>query len=158
MRGFVSESTNKTLPDRLNELGYKTVSELFASYPGEPFGRVYRRLFDGTRDDRSVHFPMMFLKLSYEREAKESGKLRLFAIDSLVRSFVEHGGPGWRKGSNWNDRLARVYSSWHVPAGHDAECTRVWDALKQLDPPIGWKPTSVEDEILARAFQAGWPV
>lgn len=154
----MSESINKALQFRLDELGYTTVSELFASYPAEPFGRVYRRLFDRTTEDHSNRFPIMFLKLSYEREATASGNLRLFAIDALVRSFVEHGGPGWRKGSNWGNRLARVYSNWHVPAAHDEECARVWYALKQLEPPIGWKPLSVEDELLALAFQVGWPI
>lgn len=143
---------------RLRELNCQSVSELFARNPGVPFGRVLRVIAKKEPEKSHLDIPLLLLKQLYENEARETGTSRAFAIDTLHRSIVEHVGAGWRTGKNWDDRRARIFSSWYTPHEYDSLCECVWKALKELDPPSGWRPETVADSVLLAAFEKGWPL
>lgn len=54
-------------------------------------------------------------------------------------------------------RYTRAFGSWQRLVGRDLEprCDEVLSSLRKLAPPPGWRPESVNDPLLSKAF-ASW--
>lgn len=144
--------------NRVQSQGYATVSSFLNAYPGEPYGKLLKII--ATRVEGKNHFdlPIFAIKEAHRREALLLGATRDYAKDTLVRSLRDTLGSGWKKGTSWEERRAQAYSSWAIPAGADGPCADVWRVLKQLDPPVGWRPKPVGDELIDKAFDIAWPI
>jgi hypothetical protein len=148
---------SKLLSQRITELGFNSTLELFRENPNVSFGHILRLVGKPVEGKNYLDIPILVLKLSYAVEAKKAGNLKEFAKDCLIRSFVEHVKQGWGIGKDWKRRSANVFANWFTPEGEDEMYTKVWNKIVATPPPIGWRPSSIYDEIISKAFDEVWP-
>ena len=141
---------------RLNELGFTSVTQLFEHHAGEPIWKVLRTIAHSVPNKNYLDIPIMALKLAYEHEMTDQGKQRQFALDTLQRSLVEYLGKGWMVGKNWQKRHSNAHIHWHIPSEHFQKLELIWKVIERTAPK-GWKPNTVNDEILLNAFAEVWP-
>ena len=94
-------------------------------------------------------------------------ELRALAMESLARAIAAEFPLGWNQEAGSAARRARVWMQWHTGCAtlvHPAESAaveerlqRVWLALKDAEPPCGWRPADASDAIIAAAFEKAWP-
>lgn len=95
--------------------------------------------------------------------------LRRHAMDSLARALSAEFPDGWNQEAGSAARRARAWMRWHTlqaqteaQSGTPGEASEerlqaVWVALKDAEPPCGWRPVDGGDPIIGRAFAAAWP-
>lgn len=139
----------------LAERGHSALSGYLVGRPGTSYVHLGQELGG---------FAALQLEQIHWQEAKDSGKLRECASDALVRFLRARLRNGWGKGFHCAINTAGVFADWivmlcgqHDPAGIRARAEEVWSCLEQLHPPKGWLPESPQDELIARAFETGWP-
>jgi hypothetical protein len=142
------------IENRARAIGYASLSELLADVPGEPYADVAKRLGDVA--------PIQVLAVQL-REAKLTGRVRDAAKDSLVRNLVEQLPNGWGIGDNSDWQSVRALSSWSSELAVTGGCEElkprllaIARALRALPPPSGWIPSSPNDSIIERVFDAEW--
>ncbi len=84
-------------------------------------------------------------------------------MDSLVRDLNYYLPDGWPEEPNRHFKLAHACTVWFVRlkmAHEELETVadNVESALRELPPPVGWKPASPNDPLIEAAFARCWPV
>lgn len=155
---FLKEQVRKSgIYGALHRLGYERILDFVENYPGETFCQLAEHL--------SV-MPIVVYH-GYAFEAVEQAATRQFAMQTLVREMLDVLPNGWihKKGSSRFEmktthsiayikgELKRVLAS-----REDIEATdRVWNALLDMDPPQGWLPKDINNPLIQKAFDIGWP-
>ena len=149
------EDWSLQIKERINALGYPTLTVFLAAFPNEPYVKLAKRLGKNVTPLQIIHAQLA--------ESQELKYQRIVAIDSLSRILHEETR-GWMVGEQWKHRLAITNSRWlaMIPSNeHSNEIKqskeRVWITLMTLTPYQGWLPTSCNDTILGTAFNRGWP-
>ena len=144
------------LREAVHSLGFSSLTDALAAMPGRPYGEVANRLGNVA--------PIQVIAIQF-REARQSGRVRDAAKDSLCRNLVERLPNGWRVGekSDWQSVLA--LSSWSSEIKVTGECPElestlfaVSSALRATPPPTGWIPLGPHDRIIESAFDLHWPI
>jgi len=138
----------------LHSRGFESTSDLLSRFPAKPYVDLAADLGND----------MAALQLEWMQfeEAKEQGKLRDAAMDSLARELAGHLREGWGRGTQVDFNTAGVFADWVTRLeDYDPDLVpraeAVWQALHELRPPEGWKPEGPDNPLLAFAFDKGWP-
>jgi hypothetical protein len=142
---------------RAKNLGYANVGAFFENNPGIPYGVLLKKISVPVESGRHLDIPILVLKMVHRQNAIETGRIREYAIDTMVRSLTEHLGSGWNAGRNSKERRAAAYANWSTVPEFNSHFEKVWRALESLNPPDRWRPDAVADPIIERAFEIGWP-
>jgi len=142
--------------EKIRSTGASSVTEFLARYPAIPFHKLLRQL-------GMLMAPMQLNTLQFD-EAIANDKVRDAVKDLLVRTLNDITKRGWGRGGHWESNRAMAYSHFvtDVPtysrnAVKQDVAIKVWMALESLQPPVGWLPVSVNDPLIEKAFEIGWP-
>lgn len=146
--------------ERVAALGYDSVEQFMRAFPGAPYIELVNRLGD---DVAAIQVEC----LQFD-EATARNELRAAAMDSLVRDLRRYLDKGWEGGAVGNFTTIQAKVAWigrlegssrnKVPSDElNRRGEVVWCALEQLQPPIGWLPTQMDDSYIVGAFVVGWP-
>jgi hypothetical protein len=94
-------------------------------------------------------------------------------MDALVRDINYYLPNGWlvsagapNTNANTSKRVrfltSSVYANWMTKIQicdlrWEPNAKLVWRSLKESAPPVGWKPTDIDDPFIAAAFTKAWP-
>jgi len=139
--------------ERILATGVSSISEFLRKHPAEPYHKLAKYL------DGPVA-AVQFIKLNFD-EAIARGTAREACKDLLVRTLNDDLKRGWQRGFHWESNRAGAYAHFVTfiwgPDEYRDFGERVWDALKGLDPPPDWIPQSIDDPLIEKAFDLGWP-
>lgn len=152
------EAWEKKLLDRVRQRGFATVGEFVTSRPGVPYPELADELGPDILGAQVVDAQL--------REAREQGKLRFAAADSLVRCIRQQLPQGWGKTQSQDAGVTNdfmnitAWSYWStlfksVQPGDDIP-DAVWSHLKE-SAPLGWLPRDADDSVARGAINAAWP-
>jgi hypothetical protein len=140
---------------RLREQGFETIKDFLKKHPAVPYVDVVNKI-------ASWVAAMQLSRLQME-EAKEQGKLREAAMDSLARNLNALPN-GWVVDSATESQAARAVARTSALIAvdgnspqYDDQMLIVYNALKELNPSIGWRPSGPDDPLIQKAFGRGWP-
>ena len=145
---------------RIAALGFSGIDRFMSAFPAEPYLILVSRLGDDVA-------PIQLECIQFN-DAEKRNYLRIAAIDSLVRDLRRYLDKGWEGGARGNFATVQAKVTWvrrldgssrnRSPSAelHSLGET-VWNALEQLQPPIGWLPTGLGDEYIRSAFGVAWP-
>jgi hypothetical protein len=146
--------------DRVRRMGFADPVAFAAAHPQIPFGQLFRILLENDTDGGETITISQFQELLFE-EAKRSGKLRHAIRDTLLRRLRQHLGHGWNRGAKIKERRAAAFSQWELPTFDRQRLAnitdRIWQALRDLEPPDDWCPGCITNPYLEKAFEVGWP-
>jgi hypothetical protein len=98
------------------------------------------------------------------QEAKRDGTLRQAAMDAFARELNWRLPEGWVPDGPAESRAAGAYASTTTLVEIDGESPQfhgqlleMYQSLKLLQPPIGWRPAGGNDPLIQEAFARGWP-
>lgn len=139
----------------LRHVGCSTVEDFLRQFPGKPYVDIAAEYTDLTGAG---------LVRAQMEEARTRGTLRKAAMDVLVRELNGHLPGGWGQGDRVQFHTGGAYAWWVnalTVAARSPElepaAQRIWQALIRAAPPIGWRPSSVDDPLIQSAFGEGWP-
>lgn len=139
----------------LREQGFESVSGFLERHPAEPYVDVVKRI--------APWVAAMQLSRLQMQEAKREGTLREAAMDAFARE-LNWLPEGWIPDSASESRAAAAYAHASTLVELDGESpqfsgqmSEVYDALKALQPPIGWRPSGPNDPLIQEALARGWP-
>jgi hypothetical protein len=142
--------------EKLAQIGASSCAELLARFPGRSYRDVATELGGGLAP--------IALRAVYLREAKRTHRMRSAIADSLVRELNERLPAGWNTGDRPEFGAAMSATTWETSIIAEAGmpelepvADRIWQALRDVPPPTGWRPRDAEDPLIRRAFDAGWP-
>lgn len=139
---------------RIHALGHGSMLAFLASRPDVSYVQL-------GKDIQTI--PLHIYLLQFE-EAKAAGEVRAAVMDSYVRQINRYFPNGWTVGNESEfDRASALSLPRSDAIGvaklveFDEEIRSVGQCLRVAAIPEGWRPTSIEDPILAKAFNEGWP-
>lgn len=145
---------------RIAALGFSGIDRFMSAFPAEPYIILVNRLGDDVA-------PIQLECVQFD-DAEKRNDLRIAAIDSLVRDLRRYLDKGWEGGARGNFATVQAKVAWmgrldgssrnrspNSDLHRLGEC--VWNALEQIQPPIGWLPTGLDDEYIKSAFTMAWP-
>lgn len=150
---------------RIRAMGYRNVTDYLEAHPGVPYHDVAKDLGRPLPDGKGCDIAAIQIQGLQYLEAVAHGKLREFAMDSLVRILRDHlRRKGWNEGVHAKFNRACAYAAWCGLVSQSGEdeaakmcAAKTWEALEQLSPPQGWRPSSPDDPYVVAAFNKGWP-
>ena len=138
---------------RILATGVSSIADFLRKYPAEPYHKLGRHV-------GGVVAAVQFQKLQFD-EAMANGTVREACKELLVRTLNDDLKRGWQRGGHWQSNragaCAHFVSSIWGPDEYLASAQRVWNALLQLNPPPEWVPRSIDDPLIEKAFEVGWP-
>jgi hypothetical protein len=175
------------LPARLHSMGYDSVSEYLESRPGKAYVALAEELGDDVAgvqlsrmQIREVHDEKDFRRLAMDALAREltanlpngwrscSDLPQVEVDESAWRHLAAHSPmvavlTDEAKSERIEFQTSGAYAFWVVQLqSHDptveTRADAVWNALKALPPPTGWRPSGAGDPLIVRAFEQGWPL
>jgi len=146
--------------ERVNRLGFDSLPALASAHPGVPFGQLFRLLRETESPDDTTIGYIQFQALFFE-EAEANGRIREAIADTLVRRLRQHLRSGWNRGQRLRERKAEARAKWELPPSRIPKfgvvTDKIWDALRDLNPPDDWCPADCNDPIIQEAFRHAWP-
>lgn len=140
---------------RLEALGFTSIMDYVRAFPGEGVLALADRLGADVAATQLIRM--------VAEEGRRRGRLRDAVRELLARRVPDHLPGGWGTGADCEFNTAGVYSSWAATLVVDGGCEHlkpemkaVWNALKALAPPTGWKPATGDDPLIVAAFEKGW--
>lgn len=172
---------------RLHSMGYESVTQFLASHPGEPYvtlaeqlgndvagvqlGRMQIEEIRDEKEFRHVAMDAMVRELNANLpkgwqcisdpplvEDEQTAWRHLAARSPILATLTEEATK-----QRIEFQASGAYAFWIVqlqfrdPAV-ESRADAVWNALKALSPPIGWRPSGPNDPIIVQAFEQGWPL
>lgn len=141
----------KRLENRIQALGYTTVSHFAEAHPLETFETLVGLL--GER------FAPVQIRAELLREAEDAGRLRSCAAALLLRAVhsIPGGWPIVKPSEDKNTRLILAQWAASLPDSCKSAAIGVFDALMagHLAPP-SWTPMSTSDGVIAELFASHW--
>jgi hypothetical protein len=139
---------------RVRAAGFSNVGDFLANFPAEPYLMLAKKLGDDV-----AAIQLEWIQWANLRTEKE---IRNLAIDSLPRAVVGHLPAGWPANPKGDFKVACAYSEWITRIEQQSPSLKpkakaVWEQLKALDPPRGWRPSGPDDRYVVHAFISGWP-
>ena len=178
-----SADWQQRLRNRLHSIGCESVGEYLEKHPAQSYLAVAKALGEDVaavqlsrmqlqevRDERS------FRRVAMDSLAREiSANLPNGWQLSSERPKLDAGESLWKhlasKGSEVSEeerkdrvefQTAGAYAYWvtllrSYDQSVEPRALAVWNALKSLSPPSGWRPVGPDDPLILRAFELGWP-
>ena len=146
----------KKVLNRVEELGFQSITDFLNSYSRETYVDLAKRLGPDIAG-------LQIIRLQNEA-AKTDEAFRLLAMDALPRELNWHLPDGWRHGAEGDFDTASTFAFWmtrlklELSPKLEDRAKSVWKALKELDPPMGWSPGGPDDTFITQAFSKGWPL
>jgi hypothetical protein len=145
---------------RVAALGFNGIDQFMNAFPAEPYIALVNRLGDDVA-------PIQLECVQFD-DAEKRSDLRIAAIDSLVRDLRRYLDKGWEGGARGNFATVQAQVAWlrrldgsSRNRSPNADMHRlgesIWNALEQMQPPIGWLPAGLEDDYIRSAFNEAWP-
>jgi hypothetical protein len=140
----------------LREKGYETINDFLRHFPAEPYVDVANRI--------APWVAAMQLSRLQMQEAKHQGTIRGAAMDSIARNLNWRLPAGWAIDDKSVSEAAGAFANTSTSVvidGQSAEfksrIREIYQALKALQPPNGWRPIGANDPLIQEAFERGWP-
>lgn len=146
----------KRLKRELRKRGFETVIDFLKNHPAESYIEIAGRI--------APWVVAMQVERLHMQEAKHQGLIRDAAIDAFIRELNGRLPDGWIPDSEVESRAAGAFAGAVTLVELDGESPEfrsqmfaMYHALKEFNPPLGWRPTGPEDKLIQDAFARGWP-
>lgn len=142
----------------LESQGFDDLDSFLDENPGVGYVTLAKQLGD-------ANVAAMQLYGEHIRCADAKDRLRVAAMDCLVRFINEYVRRGWNEGRHFAHRSASAFAAWSTAITTHCQDSsvsdrlpRVYDELERLPIPSGWLPSSPNDPFIVSAFEKGWPL
>jgi hypothetical protein len=146
----------KRLRERIRARGFERVEDYLAAHPLASYAELAGDLGDDVA-------PIQVTRLQLS-EAKQGGNLRAAAKDVMVRVIRAELSEGWGRVPPGEEAEpdylnASAFASWGAPmkwAGVSDDVIAAVGERLNASAPVGWKPTSNEDAVVASVINGCW--
>lgn len=139
--------------ERIFATGVSSIAEFLRKHPAEPYHKLGRYVGNAIA-------AVQFQRLQFD-EAIANGRVREACKELLVRTLNDDLKRGWQRGGHWESNRAGAYAHFVNEIWRQEEYRsygeQVWRALVELMPPSEWVPKSIDDPLIQKAFEVGWP-
>jgi hypothetical protein len=128
-------------------LGFQNLTDFAEARPQATFEDLAREL--------GPDVAQVQLEVLLRGEALEGGRLKRFAMSSLVRTLREWLPEGWAVGERWDFNRARALAKWSSIVGSEyrGEVEALREALRSTKVEKGWLPESISDALIVDLFK-----